>query len=102
MVKKFLESARFNFVRLFQWHRILGISSLGLVAWFLVFHVFANANMSGFLPEGYSQRFYWPELPKFFTGEETVGNAKVTIYTVPTQKITKQQLAELPPEKPAW
>jgi len=99
-MKKLLASARFNFVRLFQWHRMLGISALGLVAWFLVFHVFANADMSGFLPRNYAQRFYWPELPKFFTGEQTVGKSTVTVYTVPTQKITREQLAELPPDKP--
>jgi hypothetical protein len=97
-VRKLFDRAWFNFVRLFQWHRILGVSALCVVAYFLVFSVFAKTDVSWFLPPREMARFHWPNLPHFTAWREDApdGKSSEIIYTVPTRQITAQELAQLP------
>ncbi len=95
-MKKRLDLAWFNFVQLFQWHRVLGIGSLCIVAYVLVFFVFAKSDVTGFLPPRYVSSFHWPDLPRFFVAQDdSKTSAKETIYTVPTRKITAQELSQI-------
>jgi hypothetical protein len=98
MMKNWREWAWFNFIRLFQWHRILGVSALCGAAYFLVFFVFAKTDVSWFLPPRDMVRFHWPDLPHFATWRENSpdGKAAEVIYTVPTRQISAAELAQLP------
>jgi hypothetical protein len=93
--KKRLDFAWFNFVRLFQWHRIIGLSALSVAAYFL-FLGLRQTDVSWFLPREIRE-FHWPDLSPFFVRREEThqGRAKETIYTVPTRQITPQELAEV-------
>ena len=93
-MKKNLDHAWFNFVRLFQWHRVLGIGGLCVVAYILVFVVFGQSDVSGFLPRPYTPSFHWPNLPQFLVRSDDSKKPE-TIYTVPTRQITPQELAEI-------
>jgi hypothetical protein len=73
-------------VKLFQWHRILGIAALSVVAYVLVFVVFGKTDVSGLLPASPAARFHWPDLPYFFVE---------TYYTVPTRQLTPGEVAQL-------
>jgi hypothetical protein len=91
--KKRLDFAWFNFIRLFQWHRIIGLSALSVAAYFL-FVGLRQTDMTWFLPREIRE-FHWPDLPPFFVRREEMHHGQETIYTVPTRQITPQELAEL-------
>jgi hypothetical protein len=94
-MKRFLDHAWFNFTRLFQWHRMLGISALCVAAYLVVFVGLGKTDMSWFLPPSTRPYFHWPDLPRFLAWRQTSGNAQEIIYTVPTRQITPQELAEI-------
>jgi len=88
---------RYNFVQLFRWYRVLGITTLSLLAYFLAFHVFENADVTGFLPPRVIMRFHWPDLPYFFVSKQTApdGKSQETVFTVPTRQLTAKEMAQL-------
>lgn len=94
-MKRRLDHAWFNLSRLFQWHRVLGIGGLCVVAYVLIFFVFGRTDVSGFLPLPHAAAFRWPNLPKFFVGQSD-SKTPVTIYTVPTRQLTPQEMSQIP------
>ncbi len=85
----------FNFSRLFQWHRVLGITGLSIAAYFLVFVVLGKTDVSWLLPPS-APHFHWPDLPSFFVQKEAApGGGTETVYTVPSRQLTAQELAQL-------
>jgi hypothetical protein len=88
------------FTALFRWYRIMGIASLSVIAYLLVFVVFRKTDVSWLLPPSSPPgipRFQWPDLPYFTVDKETAsdGRHEETIYTVPTRQITPQEVASL-------
>jgi hypothetical protein len=83
-------------VKLFQWHRILGIAALSVVAYVLVFVVFGKTDVSGLLPASPAARFHWPDLPYFFVEKAPAQDGGTeTYYTVPTRQLTPGEVAQL-------
>ena len=105
-MRKLLDSAWFNFTRLFQWHRMMGIGTLCVVTWLLVAH-FSRVDIGWLLPRGEAPapaHFQWPDLPGFSvtTQKPAEGQDKAeTVFTVPTRQITPRELSQLPPAYPA-
>jgi len=90
-----MELARLRFFALFQWQRIVGISSLSLVTFLLVFFVFGRIKIGGFLPVT-SGRMAWPDLPAFFSQKSTTPDGETEArFSVPTRQLTAQELSQM-------
>ncbi len=89
--------AWYNFTQLFRWYRVLGITTLSIIAYILAFYVFGKTDVTGFLPPRTIMRFHWPDLPYFFVSKEKSpdGQSEETVYTVPSRQLTASELAQL-------
>ncbi len=102
-MRKLLDSAWFNFIRLFQWHRVLGIGTLSVLAWVLVVR-FNHVDVGWLLPREEPvgpAPFQWPDLPGFSvtTSATTSEKRSEKIFTVPTRQFTSRELSQLPPDR---
>lgn len=88
-------------VSILKSRHLWGLTSTGLILYFVVFVVFGKVDLSGIMPD--TDRIartlieVWPKLP-FFTVEKMPingGKGEEVYYTVPTRQLTQQELARM-------
>ena len=89
-----------NDSRALLWRRVLGLAGTSLVFYLVFWVALARVDISWLLPTdkmASSVIVFWRDLP-FFSAERGPapdGNGQVTYYTVPTQQVTRKEMAQM-------
>jgi hypothetical protein len=76
--------------------RILGMTVVALLGYFLLFDVLGKADINWALPWKKLVRAHWPDLPFFSSWKTTTADGRQeVIYQVPSRQLTPREIALL-------